>query len=128
MDEIKKGKRLLIAAIATTLAVSLTATVFSALTTYADGGTSAVSYELGQGAFRFVLECLLLLFIYRGHKWARIVALVLFGLGALLSFIAAIGTNVIMFAMALIYLFVFIVLWCKPVKAYQKYKKTGEIE
>jgi len=128
MEEIKKGKKLLITAIVVTLAVSLAATALGSITTYNAGKTNDAMNELLQGVFRFALEFLLLFFVYKGHKWARIVALVLFGLGSFFSFIAVIGKNTLMLVLALIYLFLFIALLSKPVKAYQKYKKTGAIE
>lgn len=125
MENVSKGKKLLIAAIVVSLLISFAGTALNSSLLYVSGKPNEATFKLAQGAFRFILECLLFLFIYKGHRWARIVALVLFGIGTLISLITVFASGIFMLIIAIPYSVIFIILVSKPVKDYQDYKRNG---
>ncbi len=134
MELIKKGQKRLIIIIIVYLIFSFLTFVFSAASTHADGNTTEAIYELLQGMFRFTLESLLFFFIYKGYNWARITALVLLYLGAagslLMTFLYREYSliSIIMFVVCAVYILICLMLHSKPIKAYQQYKKNGNMK
>lgn len=128
MELVTKGKKMLIAVIVANLVISVFTIAIYASLLNTIGETSKAAYELAQGLFRFVLECLMFLFIFKGHRWARIVAMVLFGLGGVFALLMVFRSGYLMLFMAILYILSFIVLLSKSVKAYQRYKKHGAMD
>lgn len=128
MELVNKGKKMLIAVIVVCLTLSVLVTALTAALYNTNGDTSQATYQLTQGLFRFVLECLLFLFVFKGHRWARITAIILFGIGGIFAFFAMFVTNYLMLIIAVPYITSLIILLSEPVKIFQKYKKHGTID
>jgi hypothetical protein len=125
MEEVKKGKKLLIAIMGIFLTMSFTLLVLNYSLVYDSGRIAEAKFRLIQGGIRFSLECLLFWLIYNGHNWARILAVVLFGFGAIISIvmISVDYTNYYMIVSALLFIVFLVILLGKPLKAFQEYRR-----
>ena len=134
MELINRGKKLLITAIVIYLSMEIAVILFSASIYYASGDVDLITASLFRGIVRNIFACLLFMFIYKGHNWARIIVLVLTGVSILYCFVSIIvfSSMLLLVILMLILLvpmfFLFFILLNKSVKAFQHYKKTGIIE
>lgn len=129
MKEINRGKKLLIAAIAITLAMSFLVTAANVSLSYAAGEMDMGTNELVQGIIRFSLECALFACVYQGFNWARILSAVLYGIAFAISLLSALAfaavplAMLMMLAMSAVDIFAVVVFLSKPVRAYQYHKR-----
>lgn len=129
-DDVKRGKILLIVTITVSLLISILATASSASTYFSLGETRMATSGLAQGMIRFALECALFVCVYQGFNWARIVAIGLYGIGLAVGMMSLVAVSSVPSAMAMmmvldaVYIFIFISLLSKPVKAYQRDKRA----
>ncbi|MEL7610403.1 MAG: hypothetical protein AAGU74_13000 [Bacillota bacterium] len=128
MELVKRGKVLLVVLISVCLTLSF---ISFALNPYSDdvlGDRFNALYELIRGFIRFILECALLFFVFEGYKWAKVTAMVLFGLGALVSLITMFLTNIIMGVFFIIYTAFFIILLLKPVNEFFSFQREKRVK
>lgn len=128
MGSVLKGKRTVISIIIVMLLIEI---VTIAVTTpiYASSkGMDFASFKLTQGIVRFLLTCLLLFFLYKGHGWAKWVIAILSLIGGVFSLILTIGSfNIVILLMGVIYTMISIVLIVsRDVKSFMK-DQRGEL-
>lgn len=127
MELINKGKKLLIISIVTVLALSFIITALISGLYYNAGQIGEANHELIQGIIRFALSCLLFYFVYKGHRWAKIVTLVLFGFSGIAGMIMSFTISMYLLILAIVYIGCFVILLSKPVTAYMDYKRNGDV-
>lgn len=127
MELINKGKKLLIISIITVLSISFLTTAFISALYYNAGQIGEANHELIQGIIRFALSCLLFFFVYKGHRWAKIVTLILLGISGIAGLIMSFTISMYLLILAIVYVGLFVVLLSKPVAAYMDYKKNGDV-
>jgi len=133
MDEVKKGRILLIITIVIYLTNSFVSIVQNV---FEQHSFERAFYSAFGGLTRFTFECLLFMFVYKGFKWARILIIIISGIFSLASIyflITAISAKASTFYAQLIqfipaYSLTFIFLLFKPVRQYQAYKRTEKKE
>ncbi|WP_407542582.1 hypothetical protein Q0M94_23625 (plasmid) [Deinococcus radiomollis] len=97
---IRRGSRIVLMVVATTIGVSVLADIFSLV--LGSGRGSGTSGGTGiPTLIRLVLTGLLLWQVYLGKPWARILAIVLFVLGGMISIVSALGLMSFSFLWAL---------------------------
>lgn len=104
MEIVNKGRKMVIAMITIVLTMDIL-TILRVSSTYAiSGNLELASSKLIQGAFRLLLTGLMLFFLYKGHRWAKWLTVVLFSIAGISSVLLLIsGFNLILFAMGVIY-------------------------
>jgi hypothetical protein len=88
MNVIQKGRKITCAIIAVLLIFEILIIAFLSASYSAVGRYDLANYRMTQGIFRFLLECLLLFFFYKGYKWAKwllTILLLITGVYSLLS-------------------------------------------
>lgn len=131
MDEIKKGKKLLIGIIIVTVLIDLCTVLLNVLLGFAADKPDYAMFTLMQGTIRILLTVFLFFLIYKGKNAIRILMLVLYGLGGMVSLFSVFfddGAGLLMFIVGITYIIFAVVLFSKPVKAFQYYKRTGIVE
>ncbi len=104
MESTVKGKKMVIGIIVLVLLIDIiTIIVTSSLYVSAGDMALALSKSL-TGIIRIVIEGVILLFMYKGHKWAKWLIAVLLLIGGLLSVISMLaGINLALFVAGVIY-------------------------
>ncbi|MDF2804922.1 MAG: hypothetical protein K0S61_4827 [Anaerocolumna sp.] len=129
MDTIKTGKKLILAIIITIIIVDITVLTFTSLAYVMKGMLDYVAYKLFRGIIRLILTCIIMFFLYKGHKWAKWLTIVLLFIWGIVGFFAfflnvfkitllLMGVLYIGFSLALIY--------SKSVTLFLKYQR-GEV-
>lgn len=127
MDNIRKGKKYLIAIIVTILLIDIATTIFISSIYASFDRMDKASYQLLQGIFRLLLTCLLLLFLYKGHNWSKWIIVILLGLGGVYSLIGS-GFNIILIILGIVYLFISITLVVsKKIKSFMSFQRDGVV-
>lgn len=128
MEKVLKGKKIVIAIIVIFLLIDITTTVVTASIYASTGAMEEVAGKIIRGAIRFLLTCLLFFFLYKGHKWAKwliVVLAILSGLFSALAFLATLSW--VMLALAVVNIGVGIVLLASgSVRDFFKYQR-GEL-
>ena len=106
MDMVNKGRKMVTALIVVILLVDII-TVASVSSIYAvSGRADLASFKLLQGIFRFILTGLLMFYLYKGHRWAKWLSAVLFGLGGFVALVSLVSIfNLVLLTMGLVYAF-----------------------
>lgn len=125
MELVQRGKKLLIIFTIGLLAISFLTTAINGSLLYREGQVQEATYKLTQGAIRFGLEYLLLVFLFKGHRWAKVLAAILCGVTGGMSIMLYSAGGWVMVALAIPFLAGFVLLLSKPVAAYQRYKREG---
>ena len=128
MEFIKRGKVLVIVMISVCLTISFISFALSASLEHTSGETLNAIHELVQGFIRFILECALFFFLFKGHKWAKITTMVLYGIGAIGSLITMFSTHMLMAVFFISYSAFFIILLLKPVNAFLEFQRGKRAE
>jgi Na+/alanine symporter len=126
VEEVKKGKKLLITTIVISLAFNYIGMAIISSLMHNFGRTNEAITELTQGVIRFAFLCLLFWFVYNGHNWARVSMVVLYGLVGIVSLMRAF-TDLVYFAAAILNIAIVIMLLSEPVKAFQEYKRGDNV-
>jgi len=128
MESVKRGKVLLVVMISVCLTFSFISFALSASVEYVSGEATNAIYELIQGLIRFILECVLFFFLFKGYKWAKIVTMVLTVIGALASFVSMFSIHLIMGVFFIIYIALFIILLLKPVNEFFRFQREERVK
>jgi len=125
MESVLKGRKIVIGIIITILLIDFITIAVTSSLSVSYGNIEEATYNLMQGIFRFILECLLLFFLYKGHKWAKWTILILFFLGGLFSLISLLQIfNIFLLFLGLIYISIGITLLkSSSVKDFLRYQK-----
>lgn len=111
MEKVNKGRKMVIAIIAIVLIIDLAIATITSSMYAVSGKMDFASYRLMQSICRFIIEGILSIFLYKGHRWAKWTWIVLFTIVGTFSLISLlVGFNVIILAMGLVYLFFGIIL------------------
>ena len=128
MSSIEKGKKIIVGVVALLLLIDFITTAAASSLYATNGMMEQASYKLLQGMFRFILTGVILFFLYKGHKWAKLLITILLlagGLAVLLSL--SNSFNLITLAMGAIYFFIsFVLLTSNSVNKFMKFQR-GEI-
>lgn len=127
MELVNKGRKLLIILTVSYLIISFLTMMLSSWFSYALGEIGEATYGLLGDAISFALKCCLFWFIFKGHRWARIVMAVFCGIGGIVSLITAFAGDSFMIISAILCIAIVFILLSKPVVAYQRYKRDGVI-
>jgi len=124
MERVNRGKKLLIAVIAICLGYRF----IGLLSVFVYYGIYSI-FVMWLDIFIFALHCLFFWFMYTGSNGARIIALIFAGYTVAIAFFGAfLGVLGIQTLLVIVLNgFCFIALVSEPVKAYQYYKRTGNI-
>ncbi len=111
MDNVKKGRIVVIVLISIMLVLDLVSIVTTFSATAAHGKKEMAMLSLKQGGFRFLLTGLMLYFLYKGYRWAKWLMVVLLSLGGIIGlFITFAQFNLITLVLGIIYIFFVIML------------------
>jgi uncharacterized membrane protein YfhO len=128
MASVEKGKKIIVGVVVSLLLIDFITTAATSSLYATNGMMEQASYKLLQGMFRFILTGVILFFLYKGHKWAKLLITILLlagGLAVLLSL--SNSFNLITLAMGAIYFFIsFILLTSNSVNKFMKAQR-GEI-
>lgn len=125
MDSVKKGRKLLIFIITTILLIDIITIAVTTSIIAVNGGMDYASFKLLQGIFRFLLTCLLLFFLYRGHSWAKWIISILLMISGVLSILSFFGVvNIFILLLGIIYTMISLVLIkSRDVNTFMKYQR-----
>lgn len=125
MESVMKGKKIIIAIITVMLLIDII-TIITTSTIFASSrGMEYATYKLTQGIFRFLLTCLLLFFLYKGHGWARWVIAILLIIAGVFSLLSLVGFfNIVMLIMGIVFSVMSVILFVSAdVKSFMKYQR-----
>lgn len=88
MEEIQKGKKIVIVIIAVILLADIVTTVTLASMYLSVGNTLRAMSDGIQGIIRLAFTGVLLFFLYKGKKWAKIMMLILFLVASVIAFLS----------------------------------------
>ena len=128
MELINKGKRILIIAIAIIIAFDIISIALFSTVLHEAGKTNEATYILAQGCIRLTLTFLLCYFIFKGHRWARIIMMILGGFTAVAGITALFSGDMFSILAVVVGTIIFFVFLSEPVTVYQRYKKDGVID
>ena len=127
MEKVRTGKILLITVIIMALTIDIIAIAQDASLRYSLGNSGEALYSIVRGGVRFIIMCILFVFMYRGSNKARIITIVLLGLGIAVGiYYLIMAFEVLLFVMVVIYILALIALASGPVKAYQNHVRPAE--
>jgi peptidoglycan/LPS O-acetylase OafA/YrhL len=128
MDSIKKGKRIIVSIIVAVLLIDFIIIAFVSTLYAMNGKYDYAAFKTVQGGFRFLLEMLILYFLYRGHKWAKWTLTILLLLGGLLSVFSLMSSfNVFSLVLGVIYISISsILIASESVNNFFKYQRDGK--
>jgi|GEM_PF-2286326 len=128
MESAYNGRKILIGIIIFLLSINFLSIVIISSIYAANGMINDVIIEIIQGIVRTILECLILSFLYKGHKWAKWVLVSLLfiaGFFSLVSFLASYSFAVL--SLGLVYIAIGIVLTIsKSVNLFLRVQKNGQ--
>jgi len=128
MKMINRGHKLAIVIIVTFTIISL----YSIINTFFQSNSeSEAFYSTLAGFVRLAIECIIFMFFYRGYLWARVVLVIEMCIYAMIALYALIFAHTFYLQILLyfiLYTGTLALLFSKPIKSYQTYKKTGRIE
>ncbi|OPX42130.1 hypothetical protein CLHUN_40360 [Ruminiclostridium hungatei] len=127
LESIEKGKKLVTSIIILILLIDIFTIAITSSIYAVSGMMSDATYKIMQGIFRLLLEGLILFFLYKGHKWAKWLMIVLLFIGGLFSLITFITSfSIIILLMGIVYIVIGIILTTsKSVKLFLEFQKNG---
>lgn len=131
MESIKRGRILVIIMISVCLTVTLFCLVFMVSSQFLSGETLDAINTLKKGLISFILEVSLFFLLFIGHKGAKTITTVLFGLGVIISLanILITSNNILFFILLFIfYTTFFIILLLKSVRAFLKSQREKRLQ
>lgn len=125
MEMVNKGKKLVIGLIVIVLLINIVSIAFVSSIYAVSGRMDLASYKLLQGIFRFILEVLLLFFMYKGHRWAKWLFVMLFMLAGIMALLGLISEfNLIVLVLGLVYVcFGVMMIFSRSVKTFFLYQR-----
>lgn len=125
METVLRGKKIVVFMIMAFLLISIITTCVTSSSYTVNGRTDYAFNLLFQGIFRFILECVILFFLYKGHKWAKWLTVILFLIGGLIGLISLLSySNIIITLIVIVYItFGITFLTSKSVKDFLRYQK-----
>lgn len=125
MNMVNKGKKMIIILIVTVLLIEITLIAILSSFYAAHGRLELASFKLLQGIFRLMLTGLILFFLYKGHRWAKTLLIILFISGGLISLLSLVSNfNIISLALGLVYvLFSVMMIVSKNVNVFLEYQR-----
>jgi len=125
MDLVSKGRKIIISIIVVLLLFDIAVIAITSSLYAAHGLYDYASFKLMQGLFRFTFEVIILFFLYKGHRWAKwllIVLLVAAGLFSLISLISNFDLLVLIIGLMLIFI-VAVLIFSESVKEFLYYQR-----
>jgi hypothetical protein len=128
MESIDKGKKLVTSIIILILLIDIFTIAITSSIYAVNGMMSYATYKIMQGIFRFILEGLILFFLYKGHKWAKWLLIILLFIGGLFSLISFLANfSFIVLLLGIVYIVIGMILTTsKSVKIFFEFQKGGE--
>jgi hypothetical protein len=125
MDLVSKGRKIIISIIVVLLLFDIAVIAITSSLYAAHGLYDYASFKLMQGLFRFTLEVIILFFLYRGHRWAKWLLIVLLAAAGLFSLISLISDfDLIVLIIGLMFIFIVAVLiFSESVKEFLYYQR-----
>lgn len=127
MESIEKGKKLVTSIIILMLLIDIFTIAITTSIYAVNDMINYATYKIMQGIFRFILESLILFFLYKGHKWAKWLIIILLFIGGLFSLISFLANfSFIFFVLGIVYIVISIILiTSKPVNMFLEFQKHG---
>lgn len=126
MEKVKAGRNIVIAIIVVMLLVDIV-NIISAYFSYASNGEMQLAFaSLRQGFFRFILTSLMFYFLYKGHRWAKWLSVVLFIIGGGMALLTvALRFSVLLLIVGILYIVISLLLiLSKNVKQFFLYQRS----
>lgn len=125
MEMVNKGRKMVISLITIALLIDIITIVSSSLIYVTIDRMDLTYSQLLRGTFRLLVSGIIFFFLYKGHRWAKWLIVVLFIVSGLLTFLSLIlFINLLILVLGIIHIFLGIMLiLSKNINYFLKYQK-----